>query len=134
LSQKQELAVCRPAPFFCMMMQLTADKTGASAEPPESGSAKTRDAAAVGGARGAPMYLKGFCSPVSFFIDPSMMSDVHCGTDWCAYTAFCARSSGSAVAWDFRGAAAQAGGAAGAGVWGCGARRASPRPPPAPPA
>ena len=61
------------------------------------------------------MYLKGFCSPVSFFIDPSMMSDVHCGTDWCAYTAFCARSTGLSRCLRFRDAAARAGGAAGAG-------------------
>jgi hypothetical protein len=29
LSQKHELAVCSPAPFFCMMIQLTANATAA---------------------------------------------------------------------------------------------------------
>lgn len=40
----------------------------------------------------SPMYLKGFCRPVNFFITPSITSEVHCGTFSCSYVACCARA------------------------------------------
>lgn len=107
LSQKHELAVCSPAPFFCMMMQLTANMrpTGTSnCQVPAAPRHRRRGARQDTSTRArahtythtahthSPTYLNGFCKPVNFFITPSITSEVHCGTFSCSYVACCARA------------------------------------------
>ncbi len=96
LSQKHELAVCSPAPFFCMMIQLTANATAAKSNYQIQRPARCRRRTArppkaiVQHGAHSPIYLKGFCRPVNFFITPSITSEVHCGTFSCSYVACCA--------------------------------------------
>lgn len=71
LSQKQELAVCRPAPFFCMMIQVTEGKHKYWLLRPTSEHRLQRPVISEA-AHHIPIYLKGF---------PSLLSWLrHCST------------------------------------------------------
>ena len=70
LSQKQELAVCRPAPFFCMITHVTEwgrEKRWLH-KPIFKGNVNFH---------GLPMYLNGFCNFVSWLRHCSTTLDVH---------------------------------------------------------